>query len=126
LALLVDREVHHRNDKRQTRLLRDAKLKYPQACIEDLDTRAGRGLERRAVMSLALGDWIASGHSVLITGATGSGKSWLACALVRRQKGPHSALPKSASLGRGATHSPRQWHVWQVADSIGQDGCVGA
>lgn len=83
LALLVDREVHHRNDKRQTRLLKDAKLKYPQACIEDLDARAGRGLERRAVMSLALGDWIASGHSVLITGATGSGKSWLACALAQ-------------------------------------------
>ena len=37
IALLVDREVHHRNDKRQTRLLKDAKLKYPQACIEDFD-----------------------------------------------------------------------------------------
>lgn len=93
IALLVDREVHHRNDKRQTRLLKDARLKYPQACIEDLDTRAGRGLERRAVMSLALGDWIASGHSVLITGATGSGKSWLACALAQyaARKG-HTAL----------------------------------
>ena len=67
--------------------------KYPQACIEDLDARAGRGLERRAVMSLALGDWIASGHSVLITGATGSGKSWLACALAQyaARKG-HTAL----------------------------------
>ena len=81
LALLVDREVHWRNDKRQTRLLKDAKLKYNQASIEDLDTRAGRGVDRKAVMSLALGDWIASGHSVLITGPTGAGKSWLACAL---------------------------------------------
>jgi DNA replication protein DnaC len=93
LALLVDREIHHRNDKRQSRLLREAKLKYPQACIEDLDVRAGRGLERRAVMSLALGDWITAGHSVLITGATGSGKSWLACALAQyaTRKG-HTAL----------------------------------
>ncbi len=93
IALLVDREVHHRNDKRQTRLLKDAKLKYLQACIEDLDARAGRGLERRAVMSLASGDWIASGHSVLITGATGSGKSWLAFALAQyaARKG-HTAL----------------------------------
>jgi len=83
LSLLVDREVHWRNDKRQTRLLKDAKLKYSQASIEDLNTSAGRGLERKAVMSLALGDWIESGHSVLITGATGVGKSWLACALAQ-------------------------------------------
>ena len=83
LALLVDREVHWRNDKRQTRLLKDAKLKYSQASIEDLNTAAGRGLDRKAVMSLALGDWIDSGHSVLITGPTGAGKSWLACALAQ-------------------------------------------
>ena len=70
LALLVDREVHWRNDKRQARLLKLAHLKYPQAAIEDIDTRAGRGLDRRAVMSLALGDWIESGHSVLVTGPT--------------------------------------------------------
>ena len=82
-ALLVDREVHWRNDKRQTRLLKDARLKYSQASIEDLDTRTGRGLDRKAVMSLALGDWIESGHSVLITGPTGAGKSWLACALAQ-------------------------------------------
>ena len=83
IALLVDREVHWRNDKRQTRLLKDARLKYSQASIEDLDTRAGRGVDRKAVMSLALGDWIDSGHSVLITGPTGAGKSWLACALAQ-------------------------------------------
>ena len=83
LALLVDREVHCRNDKRQARLLKQAHLKYPQAAIEDVDVRAGRGLDRRAVMSLALGDWIDSGHSVLITGPTGAGKSWLACALAQ-------------------------------------------
>lgn len=83
LALLVDREVHWRHDKRRERLLKQARLKYPQASIEDLDTRAGRGVDRRAVMSLALGDWIESGHSVLITGPTGAGKSWLACALAQ-------------------------------------------
>ena len=79
----MDREVHWRNDKRQARVLKDAKLKYSQASIEDLKTSAGRGLERKAVMSLALGDWIESGHSVLITGATGVDKSWLACALAQ-------------------------------------------
>lgn len=83
LALLVDREVYFRNDKRQVRLLKEARLKHPQACIEDLDTRPGRGLERTAAMSLVLGDWIDSGYSVLITGPTGAGKSWLACALAQ-------------------------------------------
>ena len=83
LALLVDREVHWRSDKRHARLLKAAGLKFPQACIEDIDTRAGRGLDRSAVMSLALGNWIDSGHSVLITGLTGAGKTWLACALAQ-------------------------------------------
>ncbi len=44
LALLVERELHWRSDKKRERLLKDAKLKYPQAAIEDLDSRAGRGL----------------------------------------------------------------------------------
>ena len=77
LALLVDREVHGRQDRRCARLLKTAKLKYPQAAIEDLDSRSTRGIERSAVMSLALGEWVNAGHAVLITGATGAGKSWL-------------------------------------------------
>ena len=83
LALLVERELHWRSDKKRERLLKDAKLKYPQAAIEDLDSRVGRGLDRQAVMSLALGHWVSAGHSVLITGPTGVGKSWLACALAQ-------------------------------------------
>jgi DNA replication protein DnaC len=83
LTMLVDKEVHLRDDKRKSRLLKQAQLKYPQASIEDIDTRPGRGLERKTVMSLALGDWVQSGHSVLITGPTGAGKSWLACALAQ-------------------------------------------
>ena len=83
LALLIDREVHCRSDRKQARLLKQAHLKYPQAAIEDLDARTTRGIDRRTVMSLALGDWVTSGHSVLITGATGAGKSWLACALAQ-------------------------------------------
>lgn len=83
LALLVDREVHYRSDRRQARLLKQARLKYPQAAIEDIDTRPSRGIDRRTVMSLALGDWVACGQSVLISGPTGAGKSWLACALAQ-------------------------------------------
>lgn len=83
LTLLVDREVHRRSNLKLTRLLKNAHLKYAQAAIEDIDTRPGRGLDRRAVTSLALSDWVKSGHSVLITGPTGAGKSWLACALAQ-------------------------------------------
>ncbi len=83
LALLIDREVHYRSDRKQARLLKLARLKYPQAAIEDIDARPTRGIDRRTVMSLALGDWVTSGHSVLICGPTGAGKSWLACALAQ-------------------------------------------
>ncbi|HXR00875.1 MAG TPA: IS21-like element helper ATPase IstB, partial [Pseudomonas sp.] len=83
VALLVDREVHCRNDRKLLRLLKNAHLKYAQAAIEDVDSRSGRGINRREVMSLALGDWVSAGHSVLITGPTGAGKSWLACALAQ-------------------------------------------
>ncbi len=70
MALLVDREVNWRGDKRRERLMKEARLKYPQAAIEDLDTRSGRSIDRKSLMSLVLGDWIDSGHSVLITGPT--------------------------------------------------------
>lgn len=83
LALMVDREVHHRSDKRRAALLKRAGLKYPQACIEDVDGRDGRGFERSTLMSLALSRWIEDGSAILLTGATGSGKSWLACALAQ-------------------------------------------
>lgn len=117
LALLVDREVHGRQDRRCARLLKTAKLKYPQAAIEDLDSRSTRGLERSAVMSLALGEWVKCGHAVLITGATGAGKSWLGvCAgPACLPAWPQRAVPAGAPAGRGAAHSPRQWHVYALA-----------
>ena len=83
LGLMVDREVHWRQDRKLERLLKNAQLRYPQASIEDLDARPERSLDRKAVMSLVLSDWIDSGHSVLITGPTGAGKSWLACAIAQ-------------------------------------------
>lgn len=93
LALMVDREVNQRGDKRRAVLLKKAGLKYSQACIEDVDGRAGRGLERSAVMSLALSRWVEEGTPILLTGPTGSGKSWLACALAQYAcRRGHSAL----------------------------------
>lgn len=93
MALLVDREVHARNDRKLLRLLKNAHLKYGQAAIEDIDNRPGRGIDRREVMSLALGDWVRAGHSILITGPTGAGKSWLGCALAQYAcRRGHSAI----------------------------------
>lgn len=84
LALLVQREIDWRDGKRLTRLLKAAKLKVSGACIEDIDWRASRGLDRSLVAALAGGDWLRHGQNVLITGATGVGKTWLACALAQQ------------------------------------------
>jgi DNA replication protein DnaC len=84
LALLVQRELDWRDGKRVARLLKAAKLKVSSACVEDIDWRAGRGLDRHLVTALAAGDWIRHGRNVLITGATGCGKTWLGCALAQQ------------------------------------------
>jgi IstB-like ATP binding protein len=55
-ALLVEREAAHRNDRRLTLLLPKARLKYGQACLENLDTRASRGLDARLISSLGHGE----------------------------------------------------------------------
>ena len=81
LALLVQREVDWRDGKRLERLLKAARLKVSSACLEDIDWRSNRGLSREVIGSLASGDWLRLGHNVLLTGATGCGKTWLACAL---------------------------------------------
>ena len=93
LALLVDRELHHRHDKRLAALLKRARLKYPQACIEDVQPGTGRGLSRNAFTQLALSRWVEQGMTVSIIGPTGSGKSYLACALAQQAcRRAHSAL----------------------------------
>ena len=84
LAMLVQREIDWRDAKRLTRLLKAAKLKLTSACLEDIDWRSSRGLDRNLVTALAGGDWLRHGHNVLITGATGVGKTWLACALAQQ------------------------------------------
>lgn len=84
MALIVDRERLHRDNQRRTRLLRGAHLKVAQASIEDIDYKAARGLDKRQIMTLASGEWVRRSQNLLITGATGSGKTWLACALAQQ------------------------------------------
>src|SRR5690606_41362658 len=62
LALLVQQECDHRHERRCARLLQQARLKYPQAAIEDFDTRPGRGSERSRFTGLALRGWVTAGH----------------------------------------------------------------
>lgn len=83
LGLLVDREATARENARMKSRLRRAHLRQ-QACIEDLDYRADRHLDRYAMLQLAGCDWIRRQQNVLITGATGVGKSFVACALAHK------------------------------------------
>lgn len=79
-GLLVDREVTHRENRRLKRLLKEAKLKA-NACMEDIDYRHSRGLDKSQMASLVGCQWIEKGLNLILTGPTGSGKTWLACAL---------------------------------------------
>jgi DNA replication protein DnaC len=79
LALLLQREQTSRDDRRLTRLLSQAKLRLP-ACVEDIDLRAPRGLDRSVVLRLGSADWVRAHQALLICGATGTGKTYLACA----------------------------------------------
>jgi DNA replication protein DnaC len=84
LALLVDAEWTDRQNKRLGRLLREAKLRLPAACIEDVDYANERKLDKATVRQLAGGRWIEAHHNVVITGATGVGKTYLACAFAQQ------------------------------------------
>ena len=79
LAILVDRETLSRENRRLERLLRAAKLRV-SACVEDIDYRHPRGLEKPRMASLVALEWIRQSLNLCLTGPTGSGKTWLACA----------------------------------------------
>jgi DNA replication protein DnaC len=92
LGLLVDREAQDRENRRLERNLRSAKLRS-NACIEDLDFRHPRGLDRSLILSLADAQWVDRHQSILIVGATGVGKTFVACALAQAAiRRGHTAL----------------------------------
>ena len=83
LGLLVDREMTERDNRRMSSRLRRAKLRHA-AILEDIDYRNSRGLDKGLVQSLASCQWVKEHLNVLITGPTGVGKTWLACALAHK------------------------------------------
>lgn len=80
LGLLLDREASLRQDKRMAARLRAAKLRQ-QACVEDIDYRSPRGLDRSMMQRLIDGAWIDAHDNLALVGPTGVGKSWIASAL---------------------------------------------
>jgi DNA replication protein DnaC len=82
-GLLIDREMIDRQNRRFKTRLRKAKLRQ-NACLEDIDFRHPRGLDKSMMMQLASGQWIKEANNLLIIGPTGVGKTYLACALAHK------------------------------------------
>lgn len=83
LGLLVDAELIARQNKQLRSRLKNARLRL-SASMEDLDLKTSRGLDRGAMAALATCDWLRRHRNVLLTGATGAGKTYVACALAQQ------------------------------------------
>lgn len=91
-GLIVDYQITDQENRRMQNRLKNAKLRL-SASIEDLDFRQGRGVDRSQIMALAGNQWVKSHHNILVTGPTGAGKSYLACALAQKAcRDGHSVL----------------------------------
>lgn len=84
LALLVDAEALARENARLTKNLKDAKLRLADACVEGIDFPRERQLDKAVVRQLATCRWVEEHQTVILTGATGTGKSYIACALAHQ------------------------------------------
>ena len=109
-GLMVDREWTERQQRRIQRRLGSAKLREP-ACVEDINYRHPRNLDRSVMQRLSTCHWVGEHENVVITGVTGLGKTWLACALAQ----------KACREGFSAiyTRVPRLLHSLQIARGDG-------
>src|SRR5881296_2855099 len=99
-GLLVEAEWLARENKRLTRALQEAKLKLSQACLEAIDYPARRELDKAVIRQLATCRWVEEHHNVILVGATGVGKSFLACALAHQacRKGYRAGYRRASRL----------------------------
>ncbi len=91
LAMMIEREAEHRDHKSYLGHLRQAQLRI-RADVQDVDCRAGRGIARTTLTQLAAGDWIRQGHNLIMGGPTGSGKTFVACALAHQACRQHRSV----------------------------------
>jgi len=81
LTMLIEKEVMERKNRRIKYMMRNARLKYRDAVMSDIDYHTKRGLNKKMIQSLSQNDWLDQTHNIIITGPTGTGKTWLANAL---------------------------------------------
>jgi DNA replication protein DnaC len=84
LMLLLDHERTHRSDRRFSSRLKLARLKDSHAAIEDIDFKTHRGLDKSQILALSSCEWISNKINIMISGPTGTGKTFIACALAQR------------------------------------------
>jgi DNA replication protein DnaC len=115
LGLMVDRETSYRENRRLKTRLKKAKLKQ-NACVEDIDFRHPRGLDKSLMAKLFSCDWVKDANNLIITGPTGTGKTYLACALAQ----------KACREGYTAQYIriPRIFHELHIAKGDGRYGKI--
>ena len=120
VGLLVEAEHLSRDNRKLTRRLKEAKLRIPNACLEDLDYAPRRELDRALIRQLATGRWIVEHHNVLITGATGVGKTLrrLRAGATRVSPGVPRDLPALAAVLSGARARARRRLLHDPAGAI--------
>src|SRR5882757_9778283 len=101
LSLLVDQQWNWRENQALARRLKIAKLRH-NACIEDIDYRATRGLEKTVIRGLAISQWVQNLENLFVLGPTGVGKSYIACALAQKacRDGYSAFYTRAAALFR--------------------------
>ena len=121
LGLIVDQHWSWKENQALQRRLVNSKLRR-DACIEDIDWQHARGLDRGLVRSLATSDWVRKHHQLLLTGATGVGKSFLASALAQKacRDGFTAFYTRAAQLFRSLTVARADGSFGSLLHKLGQ------